>query len=1210
MWRIQLLGSLQAQSDTQVVSDWPSPDAELALAYLALTRPATETDEAIAAALWPAHGADRLAAALRELQRLFGEQTALQTTPLGLRLTAPGVAVDAEDFLTAARAALASAEPAYQRLLLPIACALYTGPLLPGIEHPWVNARRAELAEQFSTALLAQTRLLATDGQPEAALRAARRGVAVAPGVEVVQLEAARLAQELGQPLELDTERTVRAATPSPGAALPTGAVTFLFTDIRGSTRLWEERPNAIAEALGTHDELLRAAVQQHGGTIFKHLGDGCCAAFGEPLGALSAALEAQFGLQRTTWPEGIDLQVRMALHTGEPICRDNDYFGPPLNRVARLLGVTHAGQIILSLATREMVQDRLPDGVKLLDLGTHRLRDLERAERVTQAYQAGLRADFPPLRSLDYLPHNLPQQVTSFVGRESDLDEVKRLLLDSRLVTITGAGGSGKTRLALQAAADLLTGEGDGVWLVDLAPVRDPDLLPRAVAATLGVDTSTGRDPTDAVTTHLRDRRLLLLLDNCEHLIDSVAALVDRLLASCSEVAILATSREVLALSGERRYHLAPMTLEAGIETVDQALESEAVQLLVDRARQAQAEFELTPDNVATVVEICRRLDGLPLAIELAAARFRTMTPVQVAERLRDRFRLLSGARGGSSERQRSLEAAITWSYELLAESERLLLQRLSCFRGGGRFEAIESICTDDRLEDWDLPELLSGLVDKSLVVFEEHLGRYRMLESIRDYARARATLAGEFEAVVGRHAEYFLALAEQASDGQSGRRSKYWADELEAEHDNYRAVLDRVQEVPALGETALQLAGRLAWFWSVRGHWQEGRRRLEQLLASSSGSTLERQLAAHGAGLLALCLSASEEAQRWAEEAFGVAVELGDRQAQARELHLLGRIAQRGGQVADAERQIEQARSLQAELGDRAGLAVSLASLGGLAAMQRRLPEAQALYEQALRLMRELGDQPGVAYTLGSLANVLHHQGQLGQARALHEESLALQREQGDSRGLVIALVNLGVTAARQDDLPAARAAYEEALALARGLHDELATATILTNLSGVLTSQGAGDTVMPLLLESRAICARLGDQRLLSYCLRDLGRAAERRGDPAAAWSHYCESLELRRRLGQQHGLAELLEALAGLSAESVPARAAACVGVARQLREKLAEPLSETQQAALEQALAPARVALGQGWEQAVEQGALQGLDPLCEALRSTPRQPGA
>ena len=576
---------------------------------------------------------------------------------------------------------------------------------------------------------------------------------------------------------------------------LPSGTVTFLFTDLEGSTRLWEQDPDAMRRALERHDALLRTAVEQHRGRVVKTTGDGLHAVFVTTRDALDAALAGQRGLATEDWGAAGDLRVRMGLHTGDAEARDGDYYGPATNRAARVMASAHGGQVVVSHATEEIVRDSLPEGVGLTDLGEHRLPDLARPERVFQVVAPGLRRDFPPLRSLDALPGNLPRQLTSFVGRAVEREAIADALLASRLVTVTGVGGVGKSRIVIQVALDVLRRFPDGAWLCELAAAQDADELAQVVAATLGVVSRPGSTLDDSVLDALRTRELVLVLDNCEHLVEAVGRLSEGLLRECPHVRILATSREALGVAGEQVWPLSSLDFPPRASALETVAASEAVQLFTERARAVQPGFTLDETNAEAVAEICRRLDGIALAVELAAARVTIMSPLDIAARLDQRFQLLTGGRRTAAGRHQTLRAAIEWSYEILDPKERLLFERLGVFPGSFDAEAVAEVATGDGVEAWDVLEAGAGLVAKSMMVADEASGgtRYQMLETLRAFAREHLEEAGELHARFRRHADHYTRFAEQADAGLAGPDEIAWRKRVHLELENLRAAFIR---------------------------------------------------------------------------------------------------------------------------------------------------------------------------------------------------------------------------------------------------------------------------------------------------------------------------------------------------------------------------------------------------------------------------------
>jgi predicted ATPase/class 3 adenylate cyclase len=625
---------------------------------------------------------------------------------------------------------------------------------------------------------------------------------------------------------------------------LPSGTVTFVFTDIEGSTQLWEAAPDAMRTALARHDVIVRGAIEAHGGYVFATGGDGFAAAFARAADAISATVASQGRLGEEPWPDALPLAVRMGLHTGEVQERGGDYFGAAVNRASRLMDFAHGGQVLLSAATAEVVADGLPDGVVLVDLGEHLLRDLSRREHVFQVAAAGVGSKFPPLRSADVMPGNLPVQPTSFVGRTNEVREVSDALERVHLVTVTGVGGVGKTRLAVHVAAELLPTFADGAWVCELAVASDSDTLAQVVASTLGVAQRAGRSLETSIVEFLRRSRLLLVLDNCEHLLDASGRLAAAILAGCPLVRVLATSREALAVPGEQAWALRSLNLPETGSGWEAATSSASVRLFCERAASARLGFSLSEWNREAVVEICRRLDGIPLAIELAAARVSAMTPAEIAGLLDERFRLLTGGRRTAVERHQTLRAVVDWSYGLLSDTERVVFDRLAVFSGGFTLDAATSMLTGDGIETWDVVDAVGGLVAKSMVVAEagaEEYTRYQLLETLRQYGRERLDEEGETDRWRRCHAEYFAGFAAEVGRGLRGRDEVAWGERLMSDLDNLRSAvvwgLDSGAEEDQ--QTAVAIVAWLAYQAWTRatgiGRWAE--QALPALEQSTSG-------------------------------------------------------------------------------------------------------------------------------------------------------------------------------------------------------------------------------------------------------------------------------------------------------------------------------------------------------------------------------------
>lgn len=963
-------------------------------------------------------------------------------------------------------------------------------------------------------------------------------------------------------------------------AILPTGTVTFLFTDIEGSTRLWEKYPAAMGAVLARHDALIRDAIGGNDGAVFATGGDAFCAAFPTASDALSAARAAQLALAAEPWPESLRIRVRMALHTGEAEIRGRDYFGPPLNRVARLLAAGHGGQVLLSHATQELLRDGLPAGVTLRDMGERRLKDLIRPEHVYQLVASGLDEEFPPLRTLDARAHNLPLQLTSFVGREREMRDVKKLLGSTRLVTLTGTGGAGKTRLALQAAADLIDDFAHGVWLVELAALTDERLVPQSVATTLGIKERPGTPIAETLVEALHDRQLLLIVDNCEHLIHATAALSQAILAAAAGVRIVATSREPLRIPGEASYRVPSLATPgpAALPRIESLSQYAAVQLFIDRARAAQPSFRVDDANAPAVASICYHLDGIPLAIELAAARVRSLTVKEVNDRLDQRFRLLTGGARTALPRQQTLRALIDWSYDLLNASEQALLCRVACFAGGWTMDAAEAVAGDAPIAAGEVPDLLAALADKSLVVTEERgdATRYRLLETVRQYAAARLGERAEDTRCRRRHFEWVLELVRRAEPQLIGPEQKAWLDRLEAEHDNLRAALAWAAAADGDAANGLRVAGNLFWFWYVRGYLGEGRRWLAELLAIAPGA---------------------------------------DMAVRAKALQSSGSLAWQQGDYLAARALHEDALALWRALGNRPSEAVALNNLGLVARDLGDFRAAESLFGESLAIHRESGNPRVVADALSNLGMVAKDRGDYATARMRYRESLAIRRESGDRRGVAMSLNNLGVTAFLEGDYESARPLFVEGLAIRRELGDRRGIASSLNNLAAAAYRQCDYAAAAPLFEEALAIRTDLGDKQGIGICLLDMGLMAGQQGLAATAREHLAKSLAIARDLGDRDLIASALAGHAEVAAETnEPARACRIWGAAELLRETIGAPMPPSERPDYERIVAAARAAMGddaaftRAWQEGRAMTLEEAIDyVLCEAGGAT--QPG-
>ena len=862
------------------------------------------------------------------------------------------------------------------------------------------------------------------------------------------------------------------APEPSQAAAINVGLATLLFTEIEGSVRLWEADRDAMAAASARHDDIVRAQVEASGGHVFKAMGEAHRAVFADPLAALSAAVAIQRAVAVEPWPSSLPIRVCMALHSGAYAERDGDYVGPVVNRAARLLDVGHGGQVLVTAAVYALLAERLPAGIAFRDLGEQRLRDLGRAERVFQVTGAGLAEEFGVLRSLDdpALRHNLPSQATNFVGRAAELAELRGLVSGgSRLVTIAGPGGIGKSRLALQVAADVLDGAGDGVWLVELAPVAEPELVARTAAAAVGVREAPGRPVLDTLVDAVGDRDLLMILDNAEHVLDAVAKLADALIRSCPRARVLVTSREPLGASGEHVFRVRGLAVPpADLAVPDRLAAFESVQLFAEHAALRQRGFVIDAANAAAVAAICARLDGIPLALELAAARLGSLSVSEINARLDQRFRLLTTGNRSALPRHQTLRALIDWSYDLLSIQERIVFDRLSVFAGDWPLDAAEAVATADDIAEWQVLDLVAALVGKSLVQAEVIHGstRYRLLETVRHYAAERLALRagpGSHGARVA-HRDHYLALVETAARRLRGPDEVEWLDRIEAEFDNIRAALAFSIADPDSAEPGLRLAAGLKWFCYMRGHSVEVIEALTALLGRPDARQPTRY---RGRALGANC-------------------------------HLLNNFGPNPTIPSMAEEAITIARTLA----DDVLVGEALTALCWFRFLQGDLPAALARADEAVALGRATGDPQLLTGALSNRSTFKAEAGDLPAALADQQEVLALARAHGDNHVLVITLVNLGIDQVGAGELQAAVAYLEEALEVAEARRYQHATAAVAANLGFVYLLTGDLARARRPLSGVLDTARTTGEKTFVHLALLGLALAVGGDGEPAVA------------------------------------------------------------------------------------------------------------
>ena len=862
----------------------------------------------------------------------------------------------------------------------------------------------------------------------------------------------------------------------------PTGTVTFLFTDIQGSTNLWQTQPQAMKLAQARHNEILRAAVETHEGYVFEVVGDAVCAAFASAESAIRAAACAQVDLHAENWDEA-PIRVRMGIHTGTAELQENGLYSGymTLSHVQRLMSAGHGGQCLLSSTTEPLARDSLPAGVMLHDLGEHRLKDMPHPERVFQLIIPDLPENFPPLRTLDSSPNNLPIQLTSFIGRKKELAEVKRLLPHTHLLTLTGPGGTGKSRLALRTAMNLLETFPHGAWLVQLAPVSDPSQVTSTTLAALGLPAEVHRPAIDMLCDYLREREVLLVLDNCEHLIEACATLVNRLLHAAPRLQILATSREALGIGGEVTYRVPSLGLPdpGHLPALHSLSQYEAVRLFIERARFVQPDFNVNNDNAPAVAQICHRLDGIPLAIELAAAKVRALSPEQIAKRLDDRFRLLTGGSRTALERHQTLRATLDWSFNLLSPAEQVLFRRLSAFANNWTLEAAESICAGEVLNSEDIFSLLEGLVNKSLVSSETWRSetRYRLLETVRQYATEKLIETGESELLRDRHLAYFLELAEAAAPHLLKSEQLEWLERLEADHDNLRLALEWSlgKERP---ESVLRMCAALGNFWRMHCHWKEGSRWLERAFARSVEDPTPAEKA--------------ERSRALYQDAF-----------LAQDLDDLERMSFSGE------------ASLAACRGTENRLDIAIATVAqNLGSLYAGGPEVLGTWEQVLSEFRELKEPYWEARTLFWFSKIKLDQ----QGEQSWDEHVALceapAREAGERMLLADVLLDKILATARAGQYDKAKECIEEV----RSLYDQVGfvSAKLLTYHGAVAQMCDEKEQAKNIYLNAVEQWDLLGEKHMRSWAFQYLGLLARDDGDLAAAQRYIEDSLRVARQI----------------------------------------------------------------------------------------------
>jgi len=821
------------------------------------------------------------------------------------------------------------------------------------------------------------------------------------------------------------------------------GTVTFLFTEIESSTKLSQDFPDRLQHFLEIHNTILQDAVKSNHGHVFKIVGDAFCCAFGNAGDTVNAAVDAQLKLtnENHSAPE---MRVRMGIHTGIAEWTGQDYSGyVTLARTHRIMSASHGGQIIISndcyeAAHAQFIAGMVPNksSVSFRDLGERRLKDLKEPVRLFQITSNELASDFPPLKTLDARPNNLPFLLTNFIGREKEMKEIRILLQSSRLITLLGPGGTGKTRLSIQEGADMIDEFEHGVWIIELASIKDPSLIHNTIASALNIREEPGRKLAEIVTDFLKEKKILLIFDNCEHLISDCALIIQSLLSKCSGLKILTSSREALRISGEKSFRVPTLSMPGSNEkvTAETVMSYEAVQLFTERALSVKKDFIITNENAPALAKLCRHLDGIPLAIELASARIKILSVEKILENISNRFRLLTGGSRTALPRLQTLKALIDWSYDLLSEKEKLLFRNLSVFTGGWNMEAAEQICSNEEIDEFEVLDLLSNLIDKSIVISNEKDGvtRYSMLETIRQYSR---DILSSKDEIFSRHFDYFLKLSGESGSDDNYEHKVIWKRLMESEEDNLRAALKWSSENKP--EQAAGLVAKVAEYWEIKGNYTEAFETLKKILELDVESdSLERANAFLNAAYSATQLDYNETAEKYLLKALQYFRSINDKERIASALNVYSILSYLKGEPENAKKYSEESLKLIEGLNEKQLEANVRANLGAYYAGSGDTETALKFVEQAIVFYREIKNEESLAKSLISKGGIYYQSGSLENAEKYFAEGLPILEEVNDQYSVVTTLYNMGNLSFAQKNYSRSEEFYKAVMSKAKEL------------------------------------------------------------------------------------------------------------------------------------------------------------------------------